>query len=452
MTLCLNLEKTDLGPEGISSIIRKEGGIKKVEYQELRGRLYGRSFPLTFYNRQRAIALRSNTLIKLGVRLAKDTGALGAFALYDEGRSYAFEVVDELRHVLADTEEALPHDTYEIEEALDPILGYCVKCRSKREIKDASQIVLKNGKPAMRGVCPVCSTAVFKIGFKLLPKIRNSLLLENLQGFLLASGWGTFELRSEIKGKFGSVTILDPPTFERDVGYGNQFLEGIASGLLEAISESKNKMTLLGQKYDSENRTLHLHFAENCPPISMNVTTSSVVEEQQQEQKGHDDAEVEKPKMAKKKDVPPKKKKTVSEEPKSKSKSGGRKKKDKVQEVAQQQHPPHQDEVVIPTPQIEEPVPEEKEAAEEKEEVRSIELQTNETNQVKSDSVAEESQVDGIDDEQQLEVKNIIQSLEEIAAEAHNSGKDNDDEEAAAAASTELEIEQPISIEQQQQQ
>jgi hypothetical protein len=42
--------------------------------------------------------------------------------------------------------------------------GYCVKCRSKKEIKDAKVITMKNGRPATEGVCPTCGTKIFKIG------------------------------------------------------------------------------------------------------------------------------------------------------------------------------------------------------------------------------------------------------------------------------------------------
>lgn len=42
--------------------------------------------------------------------------------------------------------------------------AYCVKCRTKREIKDAEAITMKNGKPATQGKCPVCSTKMFRIG------------------------------------------------------------------------------------------------------------------------------------------------------------------------------------------------------------------------------------------------------------------------------------------------
>ncbi len=42
--------------------------------------------------------------------------------------------------------------------------AYCMKCRKKVEIKDAKQITLKNGRPAMQGSCPNCGTKVFRIG------------------------------------------------------------------------------------------------------------------------------------------------------------------------------------------------------------------------------------------------------------------------------------------------
>jgi Zn finger protein HypA/HybF involved in hydrogenase expression len=42
--------------------------------------------------------------------------------------------------------------------------AYCVKCKAKREIKDAVQITMKNGRPAVEGKCPTCGTKMFKIG------------------------------------------------------------------------------------------------------------------------------------------------------------------------------------------------------------------------------------------------------------------------------------------------
>ena len=42
--------------------------------------------------------------------------------------------------------------------------GYCVKCRTKREMTGATAVTLKNGKPATKGTCPTCSTKMFRIG------------------------------------------------------------------------------------------------------------------------------------------------------------------------------------------------------------------------------------------------------------------------------------------------
>ncbi len=42
--------------------------------------------------------------------------------------------------------------------------AYCVKDKKKVEIKDPQQITMKNGKPAVSGVCPDCGNKVFRIG------------------------------------------------------------------------------------------------------------------------------------------------------------------------------------------------------------------------------------------------------------------------------------------------
>ena len=42
--------------------------------------------------------------------------------------------------------------------------AYCFKCRTKREIRNPSNVKLKNGRPATQGTCPVCGTKVFRIG------------------------------------------------------------------------------------------------------------------------------------------------------------------------------------------------------------------------------------------------------------------------------------------------
>jgi len=42
--------------------------------------------------------------------------------------------------------------------------AYCVKCRTKREMKDPQAVTMKNGKPATKGTCPNCGTGMYKIG------------------------------------------------------------------------------------------------------------------------------------------------------------------------------------------------------------------------------------------------------------------------------------------------
>jgi hypothetical protein len=41
--------------------------------------------------------------------------------------------------------------------------GYCVRCKAKKEIADAAEEVMKNGRKAIKGKCPTCGAVMFKI-------------------------------------------------------------------------------------------------------------------------------------------------------------------------------------------------------------------------------------------------------------------------------------------------
>lgn len=42
-------------------------------------------------------------------------------------------------------------------------MAYCVKCRAKREMKNAKEVSMKGGRRAMSGVCVKCGTKMFTI-------------------------------------------------------------------------------------------------------------------------------------------------------------------------------------------------------------------------------------------------------------------------------------------------
>lgn len=41
--------------------------------------------------------------------------------------------------------------------------GYCVKCKSKKEMKEEKKVTMKTGRPAMKGTCPTCGTGMYRI-------------------------------------------------------------------------------------------------------------------------------------------------------------------------------------------------------------------------------------------------------------------------------------------------
>jgi hypothetical protein len=66
--------------------------------------------------------------------------------------------------------------------------GYCVKCRTKREMKTPKTITMKNGRPATQGVCPVCATKMFKMA----PSNRNDASIQyqaRLNPFSCSKNW-----------------------------------------------------------------------------------------------------------------------------------------------------------------------------------------------------------------------------------------------------------------------
>ncbi|MBX3065367.1 MAG: hypothetical protein KF726_20500 [Anaerolineae bacterium] len=40
--------------------------------------------------------------------------------------------------------------------------AYCVKCKTKREMKNAKNVTTKNGRLMAKGTCPVCGTTINK--------------------------------------------------------------------------------------------------------------------------------------------------------------------------------------------------------------------------------------------------------------------------------------------------
>jgi len=41
--------------------------------------------------------------------------------------------------------------------------AYCVKCKAKRPVKNPQDVQMKNGRPAVKGICSVCGTGIYKI-------------------------------------------------------------------------------------------------------------------------------------------------------------------------------------------------------------------------------------------------------------------------------------------------
>ena len=82
--------------------------------------------------------------------------------------------LDELLDHLVGTREAVPSPIYAppAEVSITPITpvkikrvrAYCMKCGAKREMKNPLAVTLKNGRPAIQGICPRCGARMFRLG------------------------------------------------------------------------------------------------------------------------------------------------------------------------------------------------------------------------------------------------------------------------------------------------
>jgi len=43
------------------------------------------------------------------------------------------------------------------------VQAYCVKCKAKKEMSNAQNVTMKNGRKAVKGKCPSCGTGMYRI-------------------------------------------------------------------------------------------------------------------------------------------------------------------------------------------------------------------------------------------------------------------------------------------------
>ncbi len=43
------------------------------------------------------------------------------------------------------------------------LIGYCMKCKDKKEMVDVEKTEIKPGRPAAKGKCTTCGTGMYKI-------------------------------------------------------------------------------------------------------------------------------------------------------------------------------------------------------------------------------------------------------------------------------------------------
>jgi len=109
--------------------------------------------------------------------------------------------------------------------------AYCMKCRTKREMKDAKAITMKNGRPATQGVCPVCGTKMFRIGQSAAQLNKRGSNMKIYVGNLSYEVTEE-ELRQEFTafGEVTSVSIIRDKYTGRPKGFGFVEMASVSEG------------------------------------------------------------------------------------------------------------------------------------------------------------------------------------------------------------------------------
>jgi cold shock CspA family protein len=105
---------------------------------------------------------------------------------------------------------------------------YCVKCRAISKVEEFEKVTMKNGKPAVKAVCPKCGTKMFKISPRIETETKNELLLAKTANKPEIKSTGIIKMYTSI-GKDGFVGFIDVDGTTKSIYFNYQ--EWLESGM-----------------------------------------------------------------------------------------------------------------------------------------------------------------------------------------------------------------------------
>lgn len=106
------------------------------------------------------------------------------------------------------------------EDRVQPLQAYCVKCRTKRDLRDPEAVYTRTGTPGSKGSCPVCETKLFRMGqteaHARVPKPEN---LDKPARKAKSKSRKPAKSRKKSSGKrIGKLVIVESPAKARSIG------------------------------------------------------------------------------------------------------------------------------------------------------------------------------------------------------------------------------------------
>ena len=216
LSLTCDLGDADRTPDDLLIQIRKMKNVTRAESVSLRNQLFdGLLFPLVLMDTNRVVAIDSRLMFEIQEKLKSQAEKSG---LEEAGRDYGVGIVTRIKQ----------------------------KFEANKNTRSESA--------------------------------PDSVIIENVTGYLKAAGWGKFSWESEESCE--RVVIQDPPTSSKEgSGAGNLFLQGLMAGITEAFQNKR--LGVMEDHYDIQARRLTATLVEQSRIKSVEPTREETLSQEQ---------------------------------------------------------------------------------------------------------------------------------------------------------------------------
>lgn len=181
------------------------------------------------------------------------------------------KIVDQVSDYSGASDSELPRKDIEKQ------FGYCVKCKTKRQMLDVRSVIMKNGREALQGRCAVCHTRIYKIGAtkkQAHPSIEFTTSIESTREKLLYSSGVDLEWAVLNSLKVLGLNVTASPDHSVDAMIDFETKSKYKSGLIEI----KRSRDAIGMNVLRQIHSITLEYSNDIPAKGILIVNQFVDE------------------------------------------------------------------------------------------------------------------------------------------------------------------------------